>query len=162
MTTDETLAAWVKANRELITSAFDSATRYSNLFILAGYGTFFGLWNVTRDRLVGRQAPIWAALLMLVSVATFAAFQVYSVYLNSSALIRLAQANVDPPPATLEDLMSRMQRHYEEERKRTPRTLRIWRPVFFFTVATGFAAIGILGWAFVQSLWRGLVPFFSS
>ena len=152
MTTEqETLEAWTKANVQILSTAFDSATRYSNIFILAGYGSFFGLWNITRDRLAGHHSPMWAALLMLLSVTIFVTFQIYSVYQNSTSLIRFAQA-LEPPPATLDELIRRYEQYGLDEKKRTPKLVRIWRPMFFATIATGYLAIGILAWSFVRSL----------
>lgn len=147
-----------KAEMQFINSAFDNATKYVNIFILAGYGSFFGLWNLTHDRLYGRQTAIWAALLVSVSVTIFVVYQVYASYFQSRALLDLAHV-MSQPVESLDELHQRLQENQERQATKGATLLRIWLPTFLATVVTGFGGIGILMWAFIEALWLCPVPY---
>lgn len=58
---------------KLIAATFDKAVGYTNIVMIAGYASFFGIWSMVKD--LNRPANKLAVLLMLVSVTIFVAFE---------------------------------------------------------------------------------------
>jgi hypothetical protein len=162
MTIEEELAEQERTNKQfiefhlkLLGGTFDQARATANLFILAGYGSFFGLWSVTRDRLHGSHTPIWAALLMLISVTSFAVFQVWAVLHMSMSQWALArELSKAENLVSVEKIQATVEENAAAARRRAPGLFIVWVIFFLVTIATGFGAIGVLGWGFVQMLWR--------
>lgn len=150
--------AWTKAQTQFLSAAFEHATRYSNIFILAGYGTFFGLWNVTRDQLYGRRLGLGAAMSMLLSAAIFVSYQIFTVYRSSSSLTRLYEALLKQPPQSIEVLVAKYEEYGLAEKKSAAVLLKVWRPMFVVTAGTGLLGIGLLAWVLAQGLVSCQVP----
>jgi hypothetical protein len=146
------LDAWVEAITKIFSASFDAAARYANIFLIVGYGSFFGLWNLARG-LLGRSAVLWAALLMLASITIFILHQLFNLYMNAAHLNRLSKRLLEQPVASLAEFGQRYQQYELEEKGRAPLLLKVWRPGFFLAVLTGLSAIGILAFALAKALW---------
>src|SRR5688572_20847673 len=75
----------IETQIKIITASYDKAAAYTNLIVVAGYAAFFGLWTLTKPYLP-RELALWAALLMLLSAATFVVFEVYKMNVTSRDL----------------------------------------------------------------------------
>lgn len=144
--------AITEAQIKLLSAAYDKAIAYTNIVILAGYASFFGLWNLTKDYL-GKKPMVWAALLMLLSVAAFVLFEAWKMFYSSRQLIELSRLFLDHDnQQSTERLGAAITRHNALERGRTIRFGRAWQATVLFTVITGLLAAAILAWAFIRSL----------
>lgn len=71
----------IEAQTKVVTASCNSAAAYTNLIMLGGYAGYFGLWQLTREHLSKTQA-LWVALLILISLLTFIAFEVIKIFLS--------------------------------------------------------------------------------
>ncbi|EJC6960356.1 hypothetical protein MX910_004386 [Vibrio vulnificus] len=74
--------ALVEAQIKILTASYDKMAAYTNLVVVAGYATFFGLWNLTKDILSPDQ-KLWSALLIAISASVFVIFEVTKNYFHS-------------------------------------------------------------------------------
>lgn len=70
------------AQLRVVTATFSQGAAYTNLITLGAYAGFFGLWQLT-EKYISKPPALWAALLMLVSLAIFILFEVYKMSLVS-------------------------------------------------------------------------------
>src|SRR5690349_18012418 len=76
---------------KLYGALLDKAIAYNNAMMAIGYAGFFGLWTGTKGYLTKQQA-LWAALLMLISLAVFVSFEIVRAVLYGLAARRRATA----------------------------------------------------------------------
>ena len=146
------LAEIIEAYTKVAGVLYEKAMAYTNLIILAGYGAYFGLWQVTKGNITKRQA-MCSALLMLASLVAFVMFQLWSGYFSSRSLLELVRIMHDPENQTSgTGLLAAFAEHGSVERRRSVRFGRVWHWVFMFTAISGLAGEGVLAWAFVVSL----------
>jgi len=142
----------IEATTKFISVEYEKAMAYTNLIILAGYGAYFGLWQVTKGNITKRQA-MWSALLMLASLVVFVIFQLWSLYFRSRSLLERVRIMHDPENrASGTRLLAAFAENDSVERRRSVRSGRVWHWVFMFTAISGLAGEGVLAWAFVVSL----------
>jgi hypothetical protein len=146
--------AVIDAHLKIISAAYDKAVAYTNLIIIAGYATYFGLWQITKGYLTKRQA-LCSALFMLTSVVCFVMFEVWKGYFSSRSLFELSHIMNDPAnQASGTRLLAAFDQHNSVERRRVVRFGRVWHVVMALTVLCGLAGEGVLAWAFLVSLFR--------
>ena len=68
----------IESHIKILSASYDKAVTYTNVIVIGGYASFFGLWSVSKPYLSAVQAR-WAALIMLLSVSTFVFFEVYKM-----------------------------------------------------------------------------------
>jgi len=142
----------LSAQKELLAHAFGQAQAYTNVVLAAGYAGFFAIWSFLKPELSKVQI-FWSALLVSVSLATFILWEVYQVSYRSRSLLSLARA-VDDPARFHEHML----KYRQSEQDRLIELKRLWVGTYAVTVLTGFAGVGVLLWAFVQTLWRHYLP----
>jgi hypothetical protein len=136
----------LEAQKELLASTFNQARAYTNVLLAAGYAGFFGIWAFVRSYLT-RGEVLWSALLVMVSLALFVAWEIFGMYLRSRTLIAIAKAVAEPE--RFEELMLAYQR---TARDRAIRFGKVWVVTVWGTVVTGLAALCILFYAFIRGL----------
>lgn len=145
----------VETQTKIVTVSYDKAAAYTNIIIVAGYATFFGLWSLTKGY-VSKPLALWAALLMSISVVAFVLFEVYKMFwvgraINEQVLTlgeRIKDKSPDVALAEFQKLQAEMNRMVRQQ-------IPIWRITLLIAVPTGFGAIGVLGYSFINSLFFG-------
>lgn len=142
----------VDSQIRIITGAYNQASAYTNLIIIAGYAGFFALWQMTKDYL-GRKQTLFSALLMLFSVLIFMLFEVYKAHYSSRVLRDYQNAVQNrEETTTLPELVEKMKGFEQVEQRAALRFVTLWHATFWATTITGVGAGLILGVAFVHRL----------
>ena len=136
------------AQKELLSAMYSRANAYTNLILGAGYGGFFAIWAFTRDQLTAPQV-LWSALLVLLSLLTFVAFEVYKNFHISRALLSLNRAVEDE-----EHFAARILEWKRDQHEREIKFGQIWARAFWFTLVSGFGGGLVLVYAFIRELVR--------
>lgn len=148
----ETIETAINNNIKYLQTAYEKAQAYANLVIFAGYGGFFGLWQITKDYLGPKQA-IGAALLMLFSISFFVFFEVYKVHVRGRQLGRFQKLLSDPEiKKSADSYNSAVNQFRDQEMKTEAGWQKTWQLFFYPTVIFGLLAILILAIAFVSRL----------
>lgn len=144
--------AAIEAQVKVLSATFDKSAAYTNLIILAAYAGFFGLWQLTKDYLT-KELALWSALLMLVSVVIFVAFEVIKmVVIQHNFMDRvkvLKSPEVQRDPRALESAFQELGVVHERV---LYHFMRFWVGALVATILTGMAAASLLGYAFIASL----------
>ena len=82
-----------KERLELTAHLLERVMAVNGFFITAGYGTFFGIWAISRDSL-GIHERLWACLFLLMSAGLFVAWHVVGIF-----MINLTMKLVTAEPA---------------------------------------------------------------
>lgn len=142
----------VETQIKIVSALYDKAVAYTNVIILGGYASFFGLWSLTKPYLPPALARL-AALLMLLSVLTFVLFEVFKMVVTTRSLHR--QSLILSDPEGINDpsiLLRRLQEFSQAERKTSIRFVKVWVANVAIAVSTGLTAAGILLYCFVSGL----------
>jgi len=142
----------IESQIKIVSASYDKAVTYTNIVVIGGYASFFGLWSLTKQYLTATQA-LWAALIMLASVCTFVFFEVYKMIITTRALLDRAKIFEDPVAKTDPKVLLDKLREFEQSYKRhNVLFIRIWWINVIVAVATALVAIGILVFSFVYGL----------
>lgn len=138
---------------KIASAIYDKAVAYTNLIMLAGFAGFFGLWSLTRAYL-DKSDVLWSALLMIISVCSFACWEVYKMVVTGLQAQRRAFAlRRNGQEETVEDFVQRLQAMEAENMKDAVFLSRVWPVIVCIAVPCGVAAYVVL----LQALIRGLV-----
>lgn len=138
----------LNAQKELLAHAYGQAQAYSSVILLAGYAGFFAIWSFLRQDISKAQIFI-SGFLIAVSLTSYIVWEVYQAYYRSRSLLGLNRAIQDPN--NFENLLAE---HKKAEHDRQIWFGRIWITVFGFAVITGFSAVAVMLWAFIDTLYR--------
>ena len=142
----------VEAQIKVMAATYDKAMAYTNLITVAGYASFFGLWQITKEKLADN-VSILSALLIVVSAAVFVLFEVTKNYFQSRNIQKLNAIITNPGTA---NSAIALQKAFDEHNSRVNRQIVYWgywwHFSWIFTVTTGVAAIGLLLWSFLSQL----------
>lgn len=148
----EVVEAIIDAQIRILSAAYEKAIAYTNLIVLAGYASFFGLWQLTKADITKSQS-MWAALCILLSALVFVIFEVTKMYVSSRTLLGLNKAISNPTivnSAAL--LLAEIDKVGKSERRVTVVFGYWWHFTLGFTILTGLAGAGILAYAFISAL----------
>jgi hypothetical protein len=145
----------IETQIKIVTAAYDRAMAYTNIVVVAGYATFFGLWSLTKPFLE-KTLALRAALLMCVSAAIFVLFEVYKMAFTAHHLNKRYLALSDRlKDRTPDQVLAELQGLETEAKKATLRFLRAWQICLLIAAFTGVGAIGMLGYALIRALLSG-------
>jgi hypothetical protein len=145
-------AELAEAQIKVTTASFDKAAAYTNLMLLGGYAGFFGLWQLTKDFLTKPQA-LWAALLVLASLAAFVLFEVVKMVLvHRRVIAQLVVLRSPAARASPESLMHSLNELEAAQDMNSKPFLLFWATTVAFTVGTGLAGASVLAYAFIAGL----------
>jgi hypothetical protein len=131
--------------RELVVSLYREGTAYTNLVIVAGYAGAFAIWHFMGSS-ISVKARFWSALLILLSILCFAAFEVQKMIREGWRLQGLSEAMLTLPESQrLEALQALLVKGQLIQGK-------IWIIFLIPTVLTALAAAVFLASAFVAKL----------
>jgi hypothetical protein len=140
------------AQIRIVTAAFGQGAAYTNLIILGAYAGFFGLWQLT-EKYLHKQQALWAALLMLVSLAIFVLFEVYKMSLVSRQSYAKAQLlNSLEARSSPQVLLQKLHELELLQQGQAAVSMRVWMIALAATVAFGLSAALVLAYAFVAGL----------
>lgn len=146
--------AIIDTHIRILSATYEKAIAYTNLIVLAGYASFFGLWQLTKDD-VTKQQSTWAALFILSSAVVFVMFEVTKMYVSSLTLRRLNKTITDPAVvSSAARLIAALEEVAKEERRVVVAVGYWWHFALAVTVLTGLIGTGIMAYAFVSALWQ--------
>ena len=146
--------AAIETQIKILSATFDKSVAYTNLIVLAAYAGFFGLWQLTKE-FVTKEVAFLSALLMLVSVAAFVAFEVVKmVYINHNMMEKAKALKLPAVRQTPHALARALQEIGEVNERVGVHLMRYWAVTLIVTIASGMAAASVLGYAFVSGLAR--------
>jgi len=152
---DEQVQKMQEVEIRTISTLFDKAATYTNVFVIGGYAAFWGLWTATKQYLMPFQV-ILSALLMLASVATFVFFEVYKQHCTSMANIKRLRVLRTPENQSSPEKYLQALKEFQSDGERTNvQFVRVWAVTFYITVGAALAAVAVLGTAFVYRLTSG-------
>lgn len=137
----------------IIGALYDKAATYTNIIIIAGYASFFGLWSLTKEHL-NKEQILWAAIFISISLISFVFFEVVKMIITSFSLLK-QQASISDP-AVVNDpnkLLSRLQRYDFDIKRINSKSIKVWLVTLVISIITGLIAIGIMFWAFICGLY---------
>lgn len=152
--TRNTIREIMDAQLKLYGSLHEKAVAYTALLIGSGFAAFFGLWSATRSYLTKNESLL-AALLVLVSLGTFVAFEIYKSFVTSLAHQRRARVMFDPDTASAPDVSTFLAKIDALEMANVRNALRLsrfWPWVWGITVVFGFSGAAVLFAAFARHL----------
>ena len=133
--------------QELETTLFDKADNYIRLVVALGYGGLFAVWSGTKQYLSARLVVL-SALLMVISVIVFIAFQILEAGTLSYFAARMTKVRPSGGEMSTADV-----ERFLHSRDRCVRALvNLWYPVFVGCVLSGLGGATILICGFVRSL----------
>lgn len=149
---DDAVAKMQEAEIKLISSLYDKAAAYTNVFVIGGYAAFWGLWATTKAYISPGQALL-CALLMLISIAAFVFFEVYKQQRIGSQLGTRIAILQDPEalrnPASYADALKRYSKAQEADNVTFFKT---WNITSNVSIATALASVALLGGSFIYHM----------
>lgn len=128
---------------KLIAATFDKAVSYTNIVMIAGYASFFGIWSMVKD--LNRPANKWAVVLMLISVTIFVVFEfVKMVWLGRQQMRRqrIAASGLDGlDPAEMRERFRRLDVALQAE---SGKFVRFWVVTVLAAALAALAGIALL------------------
>jgi len=140
---------------QVMSSSFDKAAAYTNLIIVAGYGAFFGLWTLTKNDLPPLPSTL-AAILILISAATFVFFEVFRMAYTTIGLRDLYGLINPEGHSPVNVMLQRMNEFQTRSRKLNLSFHRLWELVLLVCVSTGVLAVLLLFGALLYRLFTTL------
>lgn len=123
---------------------------YTNVFIIGGYATFWGLWATTRALIAPIQA-LAAALLMLVSVTAFVFFEVYKQHYTNRHVVERLRLLRDPEnQKSATNYLAALRRYEAAANEQNVGFIRYWLITSYLTIGTALAAVLTLATSFVS------------
>ena len=140
------------AQEKLVTFSYDKAATYTSVIIFGGYAGFFAIWQLTKEYFSKQQA-LWAALLILVSLFSFIAFEVTKMIIVTRQVQVKARLLRDPSNLkTPQHIVKALQELEAIQRGRLGQFLIFWAISVFLSVAGAASGAVILGYAFISGL----------
>lgn len=134
---------------ELQSKLYEKATAYTNLILLGGYAGAFTIWHLTKDQLPSK-ASIVIAILLAVSLATFALYEVFNMLATQIHFGRVSNIlNHDYPPDVFLEKFSEFKTLIG---KKSLSQIPIWITCVAVCVITVLAALGLLFYNFLAVL----------
>ena len=135
------------AQKELLAHAYGHAQAYTTVVLLAGYAGFFAIWSFLKQDLSKGQV-FSSGLLIALSLSAYIIWEVYQAFHRSRALMGLNKALLD-----IQNFDKLLAEYKAIEQNRVITLGWVWVFVFGFTLLTGFSAVSILMYAFIDVLW---------
>ena len=140
------------AQEKLLTAAYDKSSAYTTVIVFGGYAGIFGIWQLAKDYL-SKDQTLWAALLLLVSLAAFVLFEVVKMILVTrqvtSKLSVLRDPAVSRNPQMLLKALGEIERAQQGSLKGF---LVYWGITTAIAVSGAIGSASILGYAFISGL----------
>jgi hypothetical protein len=127
-----------------------AARAYTNLITAVGYAGLFGIWSLTREHLAPRLA-LWTAVFLLISLSSFALFEVFKTFLVNRSINQRAQVLFHPEDS-LETRVAKLQRFESENAMEESRFNKLWLGAWLVAVVFGILAILVLLFSLFCSL----------
>ncbi|NIA07839.1 MAG: hypothetical protein GWP14_09460 [Actinobacteria bacterium] len=134
---------------KILAAIYDKATTYTQLIIIVGYASFFGIWSFVKGY-ISEKCVLWSAIFMSVSVTIFVLFEVCKMIYTSWFLLKRDSTlkniqNMDDPQKILDAL----RRHDKQVQRTTVRWGKFWcwiivPTVLFAVIAIAMSLIGFI------------------
>lgn len=142
----------IETQIRVLSAVFDKSVAYANLMIVAAYAGFFGMWQLTKD-LLEKKVVLWSALLMLISVTTFVAFEVIKmIYIQHNIRLKLDLMKRDEVRNSPLALTKAFQELAQVQERVGLYLMGAWKLMLLVAVFTGMSAAGLIGYGFVTGL----------
>jgi hypothetical protein len=132
--------------RQTLAENYKHLSTYTNLIMLGGYASIFGIWNILREQMTPTDS-LFVGVMLLISVYFFAAFEVYKMISGVRATRKYHKLlDARPHLKTLAQSWEGAKVYYKNEES------RFWTMQIWITVPTGFIAGGYLFYVLLRSL----------
>ena len=137
---------------KIFAALYDKAITYTQLIVIAGYASFFGIWSFVKDY-VSSKCVLWSALFMSISVIIFVFFEVCKMVYNGWFLLKrdttLKNVQTMNDPQKVLDALGK----YDKQVQRTTITWgKFWCWTMVPTVVFALIAIAISLLGFLLAL----------
>lgn len=133
----------------IISAAYDKASAYANIIILAGYAAIFTTWSLTKDYLP-ENAAMTIAMMIGLSLFVFCGWEVFKMIHNGNELNATAKILVKGLPP--KQFASEIKKLEIEHQKQAMRMCQWWYGILAVTVSLGFGGALILFYNFAANL----------
>jgi hypothetical protein len=143
-------ASALQQKKEILSFIYQKASGYTNLVMVGGYASAFGIWQLTKANITSDQSMIVGALIIC-SVILFAGFEVYKMITHAVFFRRLNRV--------LEESMAEAERDNAWQMawdSYAASESRMWVIFLAPTVLTGFGAGFYLLWLFSMNLAKSI------
>lgn len=141
----------IEFHMRITANAFERASAYNSVLILACYASFFGLWQITKEFL----DPKWgiaAAVLMAISAASFVIFEVAKTFYTSRQILTLQKTMFGPHKNDPTKLLEEFTKYDAKARVVNIVLVPFWYVSFSVSVLTGLTALIILVSVLIRAL----------
>lgn len=140
---------FVKAQSDITIKAFERATSYNNVILVAGYAGAFTIWSFTKSQLSDKSSMV-IALFLLVSLTFFIVFEVVKMVVIAKAVTR--KMKVFNGCISVEDKVKALKDIEEINATVTAGFLIHWKLTMLVTTVSAAVALGLLAYNFVAVL----------
>ena len=127
-----------------------AARAYTSLITAVGYAGVFGIWSLTREHISPR-LTLLTAVLLLISLSTFALFEVFKTFRINRSLKRYGETLFDPAD-TLETRLTKLKEFEAESAKGESHFDSYAIKAWLIAVVFGVLAIVMLMFSLLSSL----------
>lgn len=134
---DKNLAKNIEIQKEIQSHTFERAQAYDNAIIIAGYAGYFALFGLTKE-IVNNFWTVFSALFLGISLSTYIAWQVGTMFIRGRLMLKYAKAVHSHPDRFAQEA----QKFIEWQKSTNSRFQFLW--YLMLAVAISTALIGAL------------------
>jgi hypothetical protein len=138
----EDAKAFMDMYYKLLTAMYDKEISYTNLIIVAGYGVFFGLWQIVKDH-IEPKSVLWAIILMSISASLFTIFEIIKGALTSISYNRIQKVFTETNNPKIEEIQESINKVEIKNNKMLCKFYYFHGFIWLLTVITGLSAVCI-------------------
>lgn len=130
-----------------LSAVWDKSSAFTNLIMIAGYASFFGLWSLLKD--LNRPLNRYSVIAMLVSVCIYVCFEFVKMMYLGITQHRRFQA-VNKPAASVAEMLKRLEVFRAESERSSVWFMRAWKFAVPPAAAAAALSLGLLAWDLVE------------
>lgn len=139
---------------DFFSGLYENARHYTNAVIGTGYAAFFATWGFTRDYL-SAEVELLSILLVLLSLASFVGWEVWSNVKNALALRKVGKTLTEAPAG---EAGERLVRYGQDRQRRDVEALKWWGISASVSIIAAVLALLLLGGSILVRLISTLGP----
>lgn len=149
----EQIERFKDSQKEILQETYQQQKRHTNIIIMAGYATFFGLWKITESSL-SEWHVVLSCLLVSISASLFVIFQVLNMFIVQRNIMSFSSTLQEVEDKKSEEEINELLEQYSNfSHKQTNWLIWLWSRFFWpGTILTGLSGIGILMGGFINHL----------
>lgn len=136
---------------EIVEDRYKRLETYTKIIVGAIYVSAFALWK-QECRILSNLEMATTGLLLTISIATFALWEIFRVFFSYRTFLKL-HAAADSPLEQFQELYDSAKAAVKRDERRI---MPFWYVVLAFTIIPAFSAAGILTWSFIRNILSAL------